>query len=121
MLDNVKCNPSIQINYPYPVSTEDDLKGLMEVKGNTLHFKKEWERGSVFMRLKGYGAKAEDNKFTIENTQSGAGLTFSVDKPLIKMEFWTNGKTICPENTIQIDVEPGKEQVWTSDYTLFVK
>jgi len=121
MIDNEKCGPSIQIRYPYPISTEDDLKGLMEVKGNTLYFTKEWEKGTAFMSLKGYGAKAKDNKFTIVNTQSEAGLTYSVDKPLIKLEFWTNGKTICPENTIQLLVKPGKEQVWTSSYTLFDK
>jgi hypothetical protein len=52
-------------------------------------------------------------------TNSGAGVTVSVDKPLIKLEFWTNGLVLCPENTIQIFVEPGEEEVWTADYSLF--
>ncbi|MFC2090516.1 putative glycoside hydrolase [Bacteroidota bacterium] len=121
MLDNEICGPDIQISYPYPVSTEDDLKDLMEVKGNTLHFTKKMEKGTAFMGLKGFGKSAKDNTFTIKNTKSGAGVKFSVDQPLVKLEFWTNGKTICPENTMQIYVEPGKEQVWTSDYTLFTK
>ncbi|MDX2432218.1 MAG: hypothetical protein QNK35_14875 [Bacteroides sp.] len=121
MIDHEKCGPDFEISYPYPVSTDDDLKGLMEVKDNTLHFTQVLERGNVFMGLKGYGKKAKDNKFTIKNTGSGAGVTVSVDKPLIKLEFWTNGRVICPENTILIHVEPGEEQVWTSDYTLFVK
>jgi len=121
MLDGVKCNPSIEVRYPYPVTTEDDLKGLMSVTGNTLNFTKLMERGTVFMKLKGYGTSIEDNLFTVENTESGAGVTVSVDQPLVKLEFWTNGKTLCPENTIQINVAPGEVQVWNSDYTLFVK
>ncbi len=36
MFDNLNCGPSMQISYPYPVSTGDDLKGLMEIKDNTL-------------------------------------------------------------------------------------
>ncbi len=48
------------------------------------------------MGLKGYGPKKKDNKFTIENTQSGAGVTVSVNQPLIKMEFWTNARLFAP-------------------------
>jgi len=121
MIDHEKCGPSFEISYPYPVSTEDDLKGFMEVKDNTLHFTKELEKGNVFMGLKGYSEKVKDNKFTIENTKSGTGVTVTVDKPLTKLDFWTNGRVICPENTIQLTVKPGQEEVWTSDYSLFVK
>ena len=121
MIDKEKCGPSFEISYPYPVSTEDDLKGLMEIKENTLYFTKEMERVNVFMGLKGFGKEVKDNKFTIENTKTGTGVTVTVDKPLTKLEFWTNSLVICPENTIQLSVKPGEEEVWTSDYTLFVK
>ena len=121
VIDHEKSGPFLKVTYPYPVSTESDLKNLMKIEGNALYFTKEIEKGNVFMALKGYSEKVEDNKVTIENIKSGAGVTVSVDKPLIKMEFWTNSTTVCPENTIQIFVKPGEEAVWTSDYTLFSK
>ncbi|MFC1761521.1 hypothetical protein ACFL6U_05560 [Planctomycetota bacterium] len=121
MIDNERCGPAFEISYPYSVSTKDDLNGLMEVKGNTLRFTKEMERGSVFMGLEGFSNKIEDNQFTIQNRTSGAGVTVTVDKPVTKLEFWSNGRVICPENTIQLRAEPGQEELWTADYSLFVK
>lgn len=121
VIDNEKCGPSFEISYPFPVSTNDDLKGVMEVNDNTLSFLKEGAKTNVFMKLDGYSKNKKDNKFTIENTKSGAGVTVSVDQPLIKLEFWTNNMTICPENTMQISVNPGKDKIWTSDYSLFAK
>ena len=121
MIDRERCGPSLQVSYPYPVTTKDDLKGLMKIENDTLHFTREIEKNTVFMSLKGYGDGVMDNRFTIENTKSHTGVTVSVDKPLIKLEFWTNGLILCPENTIQILAKPGEEVVWTSDYTLFAK
>ena len=93
----------------------------MEIKDNTLYFTREMGPGSVFMGLKGFSNKVKDNRFTIENRESGAGVTVSVDKPVTKLEFWTNSHVICPENTIQLFVKPGEKEVWISDYNLFVK
>jgi len=119
-IDNERCGPAFEISYPYPVSTEDDLKGIMEAKGNSLRFLEE-PRESVFMSLKGHGEKVEENQFTIENSKTGAGVTVSVDKPVTKMQFWTNGSVICPENSIQLVVKPGEKEIWTAEYSLFVK
>lgn len=121
MIDKKRCSPSFEISYPYPVSTDDDLKNIMEIKDNTLYFTREMGPGNVFMGLKGFSSKVEDNMFTIQNLESGAGVTVSVNKPVTKLEFWTNSHVICPENTIQLSVKPGEKEVWVSDYNLFVK
>lgn len=120
-IDGERCNPAIQIRYPYSISTESDMMGKAVLKGNAIHFTRDLGPGQIFMSLKGYGKKPKDNQFTIENTQSGAGVTVSVDQPLIKLEFYSNGKMICPENTMQISVKPGEEKAWTADYSLFAK
>jgi len=121
MLDFEKANPSFEVTYPYPVSTESDTIGLMEVRKHSLHFTKVIEKDTAFMALKGFAKSAEDNTVTVENTSSGVGITVNVDKPLDRLEFWTNGLVLCPENTIQLRVEPGETETWTSDFRLFAR
>ena len=122
MIDGEPSGPAFTISFPYGISTRDDLKGFLEINGRELHFVKRLDEGnSVFAELSGYGREAEDHRVTVLNSKSGAGVTFTVDKPLYRMAFWACETTLCPENSIWIGVEPGGKEKWTSDYTLFVK
>jgi hypothetical protein len=102
------------------VKSTSDTKELAKVGGNSIQFNKDFEKGeSAFVEVEGYQPTALFNKFCIENFKTGAGVTVSIDQPITKAQFWTNGKTLCPENSIQIAVDPNKEQKWTSKYVLF--
>lgn len=120
MIDNEQSGPSFTVSFPYAISTTDDLKGYLQIKDKELHFIKKIENSSVFMELNGYSEEVADHQVTVINNKSGAGVIFTVDKPLSRMVFWACETTLCPENFIQISVEPGEEESWTSDYTLFV-
>ncbi|MCK4988953.1 MAG: hypothetical protein KAS29_00645, partial [Bacteroidales bacterium] len=121
VIDKEKSGPAFTISFPYAVSTDDDLKGYLEIKDKDLNFIKELDNTSVFLELSGYSGEVADHQVTVVNHKSGAGITFSVDRPLSQMVFWACSTTVCPENSIWISVEPGEEEDWTSDYTLFVK
>lgn len=121
MIDAEKSGPAFNISFPYTISTEDDLKGYLEIKDKDLYFIKELEDNSVFLGLSGYSSEVVDHQVTVVNRKTGAGVTFTVDKPLYRMVFWACETTLSPENSIWISVEPNGEENWTSDYTLFVK
>ncbi|MEN8228309.1 MAG: hypothetical protein ABFS38_09165 [Bacteroidota bacterium] len=121
MIDTEKSGPAFNISFPYAISTEDDLKGTMEIKEKDLYFIKELKDNSLFLGLTGYSSEVADHKVTVINRKSGAGVTFSIDKPLSRMVFWACETTLCPENSIWISAEPGETENWTSDYTLFVR
>ena len=120
MIDHKKSGPPFTISFPYNISTKDDLKGLLEISERSIHFLKELNNNNVFVELSGYTDQVADHQVTIVNPESGAGVTFTVDKPLSRMAFWACETTLCPENFIQISVKQGEEESWTSDYTLFV-
>ena len=120
MIDGEKSGPAFTVSFPYAVSTEDDMKGLLEIKDSDLHFLQALEDNSIFIALGGYSSEASDHQVTVVNSKSGAGVTFGVDKPLSRMVFWACENTLSPENSIWISVEPGQEERWTSDYKLFV-
>ena len=121
MIDGEHSGPPFNISFPYSISTNDDLKGYLKIKDNDLVFTKELDNNSVFLELRGYSGEVTDHQVTVFNHKSGAGVTFNLDKPLFRMVFWACETTLSPENSIWISVLPGEEEVWTSDYTLFVK
>lgn len=122
MIDGETSGPAFKISFPYDLSTESDLKGLVELKDNEIHYLKELqEDNSVFVELKGYSDEVSDHQVTVLNQNTGAGVTFTVDKPIHRMAFWTCETTLSPENFIWISVAPGEEERWVSDYTLFVE
>ena len=122
MIDGELSGKAFSISFPYPISTEDDPEGFVELKGNELNFLNDLEGDDAFfLLLHGYGEEVSDHQVTVQNHKSGAGVTFSVNKPLYRMAFWACRNTLSPENFIWLSVEPGEEEAWTSEYTLFVK
>jgi len=122
MIDGEPSGKAFSISFPYPISTEDDPEGFVELKGNELNFLNDLEGDDAFfLLLHGYGEEVSDHQVTVQNHESGAGVTFSVNKPLYRMAFWACRNTLSPENFIWLSVEPGEEEAWTSEYTLFVK
>ena len=121
MIDGQKSGTAFQISFPYEIQSEDDPKGYLELKGRDMTFIKDIERGDhVFLTLEGYGEKVADHQIKVVNRESGAGVSFSVDKPLHRMVFWACETTLSPENFIWISVKPGEKESWTSEYKLFI-
>jgi hypothetical protein len=122
MIDGERSGTAFNISFPYDISTADDPKGMLEISGKQISFLKDLEDEEwVFVALEGYGSEVEDHKVSVLNQKSGAGVTFTVDKPLYRMVFWSCATTLSPENFIWLSVEPGEEENWNSEYTLFVK
>ena len=122
IIDGAGSGPSIEVEFPYAISTENDLSGKMLIDGSMLKFSKDFEKGeTIWMELNGYSDDLDDHLVTVRNIKSGAGVKLSIDKPLSKMVFWACQTTYCPENFIMLNIEPGATDTWISDYTLFTE
>ncbi len=122
MIDGEPSGTAFSISFPFPVSTEDDPQGFVEIQDNEILFIRDLQKeDSFFLLLHGYGEEEADHQITVQNHKSGAGVTYSIDKPLHRLAFWSCRTTLCPENFIWLRVEPGSQEEWTSEYTLFVK
>ncbi|MFH0756135.1 MAG: hypothetical protein V2B15_02470 [Bacteroidota bacterium] len=120
MIDHEPSGPPFGISFPYNISTMDDPKGYLEINEKELRFIRALDDNTVFLNLAGYSEAVSDHQVTVVNGLSGAGVSYSVDKPLHRMVFWACETTLCPENSIWISVDPAKEMEWTSEYNLFV-
>lgn len=122
MIDGEPSGKAFSVSFPFPVSTEDDPQGFAELKDHELRFVKDLEEGdSFFLLLDGYSQELSDHQVTVQNHKSGAGVTFTVDKPLHRMAFWACRTTLSPENSIWLELAPGTSDQWTSEYSLFVE
>lgn len=122
MIDGERSGTAFKISFPYEISTEDDPEGMLLIKDKEISFLRDLvDDDAVFVALSGYGPELEDHKVTVLNQKSGAGVSFQIDKPLYRMVFWSCATTLSPENFIWLSVEPGAEEIWNSEYTLFVK
>ncbi len=120
IIDGEETGPNLEVTFPFPLQTENDLKGLARLDGNKLRFLRHFENTSVWMQLTGYNDSPEQHTFTVHNQRTGAGATVTVDKPLYRMDFWACQTTFSPENYVFIDVDPGKKFRWRATYKLFV-
>ncbi len=129
-IDHKQSGPPFKIIFPYEISTTNNLNGFLGINGNELKFLKKLESrnavflnqdtdDNVFLILSGYNNNPSHHKVTVLDEDSGAGVTFSVNKPLYRMAFWACKNTLCPENSVWISVGPEQSEHWTSDYTLF--
>ncbi len=121
MIDGEESGPAFEISFPFEVSSDDDLKGLYVLEGNKLTIPRPMGLDSLFVKLKGFGTNVSDHRITVLNIKSRAGVTFSVDRPMYDLGFWSCASTLSPENSIWISVKPEQEERWTSEYSFFIE
>ena len=61
----------------------------------------------------------KDYDITIENSSTGAGVRFSGDRPLWRINFWSVRTTVCPEAYVEVKAEPGAETRWKLTYDFY--
>ena len=99
---------------------EEISKGLAEIKGNEIRYlrtAKDFERVSID-NIECAGT-LEENCMEVEFGKIGAGVRVRGDKPLLKSVYWSNGKMVCPEPFVKIDIKPNEEFSWKFTYDFF--
>ena len=120
MLDNQPTSPDIVVKFPFEGQSGPDWRGPGEVRGKELVYRQELARGqSVSGEIKGFGERAADHDFRVENKKTGVGVRQTGDRPLSRLYFWSIRTTVCPEAYIHIRVDPGKEETWRTTYEFY--
>jgi hypothetical protein len=115
MLDQRSSGPGLVVRFRFAPRATAPLKGLIEIRGNEIHYLRELNAGeSVLTLLEGFGGSSKDYDISVENRNTGAGVRVTGDRPLCKVQFWSIRTTVCPEPFIKLRVEPGKTARWAS-------
>lgn len=120
VIDRTPTGPDMTVLFPFDATPDRDLKGMARIEGRELKYPAEVPPGrSMLAELKGFGAKADDYDFRIENRKTKAGVRIRGDRPLVKLVFWCIRTTLCPEPYINIHVAPGQEEKWKIAYDFY--
>ncbi len=120
VIDNQPTGPDFTVWFPFDLTADRDLKGFAEVRGKELAYIKEIPQGQNILTLfTGYGDTADDHRFAISNRKAKAGVRMQTDKPLSRLQFWSPHTTLCPEPFIDLTIEPGQSDRWTTRYEFY--
>ena len=124
MIDGGVTGPAFRVEFPFNIASTEGLRDpqrVLQIERNEIRFRKPFEgNGSAWVALHGYGSDPSDHGFSVINERSGAGVQVGVDQPLYRMNFWATNTTVCPENFVEMEIEPGGEHHWQSTYALFL-
>jgi hypothetical protein len=121
VFDRQPVGPDYEVEFGFDPKLKKPMEGA-ELKGRRLAFTEVIPDGkSVMAELTGWTGKALENQFTARNKKTGMEVHVRGDKPLTKFNCWSVRTTMCPEPFIGINVQPGKEMSWTTEYTFAEK
>jgi hypothetical protein len=120
VIDHEVVGPDVVAKF---VFTPVPLKGFSdraEVHGQEIVFPHELEgKKGVFSELGGSSKQVKDYDFRVENLKSGAGVHFTSDQVLDKVNFWAINTVAAVEPYILLRIEPGQESHWTIRYDFY--
>jgi hypothetical protein len=119
VIDKEVVGPDIVLKFPFTPAFARDLSGRAEVRRQEIVFPHELVDKGVFTELTGSGHEVKDYDFRIEDTKTGAGVHFTADQPLLKVNFWAIRTVAVAEPYIHLHVDPGKEEHWTIQYDFY--
>lgn len=121
VLDGRPTGSGFVITLPFPVQTGRPLnRELAETRGNQIVYTKTLTgRDVVFTPVQGFGNTARDATLRIENSNLGAGMSISGDRPLLRQTLWSIRSVISMEPFVSLEIPPGKEFTWKSTYNYY--
>jgi hypothetical protein len=121
VIDHETVGPDIVVKFPFvPVPVRGFKEDRAEVHGKEIVFPRELQgKNGVFTELEGAGDEVKDYDFRIENLKTGAGVRFTSDQPLMKVNFWAISTVAVAEPYIHLNIAPGQESHWTVRYDFY--
>jgi hypothetical protein len=117
-IDDAPAGPDYALEFPFTPRFGDkaETQGAVEIHSKSLVFTKEvWEQ-AVWTPLDGF-SHPPDNQIEAVNHHSGASVTITTDRPLIRLVLYSSGGVVCPEPFVKLSIPPGEAQEWTTTYT----
>jgi hypothetical protein len=120
VIDHETVGPDVVAKFVFnPIATRG-FKDRAEIVGQEIHFPHDLEgKNGVFSELTGSQVDVKDYDFKVENLKTGAGVHFTSDQPLEKVNFWAISTVAAVEPYIHLKIEPGKTARWTVRYDFY--
>jgi hypothetical protein len=120
VIDHEVVGPDVVAKFVFTPMATRGFKERAEIVGQEIHFPRDIEgKNGVFSELTGSQVDVKDYDFKVENLKTGAGVHFTSDQPLEKVNFWAISTVAAVEPYIHLKIEPGKTARWTVRYDFY--
>ena len=120
VIDHETVGPDIVVKFAFTPAATRGFNDRAEIHGPEIVFPKVLEaKKGVFSELTGSAKDVKDYDFRVENVKTGAGVHFTSDQPLLKVNFWAITTVAAAEPYLQFRIEPGKESHWKIQYDFY--
>ncbi|MFD0672159.1 hypothetical protein [Cohnella sp. GCM10027633] len=101
--------------------TKPEERPIVAQEGNKLRWLRTPEAGESFYALarEFEPIGADRPSWTLVHKPSGAGMTETLDRPLLRLAVWGQTHVASPEMFIDIDAQPGETLRWNRAYEFF--
>jgi len=119
VLDHQAPGPGLTLSFPFELHAADGpQKALAEIRGNQIVYLKQLEgQERVTATIQGFSASPKDYDIKFENTQTGAAVRVTGDRPVEREALWSIRSNVSVEPFLAIPVARGKETTWTLTYS----
>jgi hypothetical protein len=120
VIDHEVVGPDIVVKFAFTPVALRGFNDRAEVHGQEIVFPQDLQgKNGVLSELGGSANDVKDYDFRVENVKTGAGVHFTSDQPLEKVNFWAIQTVAAAEPYIQLRIQPGKESHWTIRYDFY--
>lgn len=120
VIDHEVVGPDVVAKFVFPPVATRGFNDRAEIVEDEIHFPRVIEgKNGVFSELTGSQDVVKDYDFKVENLKTGAGVHFTSDQPLLKVNFWAISTVAAIEPYIHLKIEPGNEARWTTRYDFY--
>ena len=119
VMDQKPVGAGYAAEFPRPITGRFETgAALVEVAGRRFTLRRKFEASeSIFcVGIGGQDPAGTGYAIHVENTLAGAGVAITCDRPAVRVDFWANPRTFCPEPYVEVAAEPGSAAEWTITY-----
>ncbi len=118
-IDGIGVGSAYSITVPYKIeSTRQPDAKFVKLNGSTAEYIANLQgQDRVAFGLQGFSADSKDYHFEIVNRDAKLQVTITGDHPLANASVWSIRNVLAVEPFIDIQVDPGKDVIWSYKYT----
>lgn len=119
-MDDAPLGPDYRVTFPFPAAPKAPMTEGATLANGRLTLAAPLAPGkTIYAELTGLTGRASDHGARVENLKTAAGYTLKGDTAPSHVNLWGMSNVVCPEPFVAINLAPGREMRWQTEYTFF--
>ena len=116
-INHAPVGPAYQLRFPFAPGVRMARPDPVTITGRVLQMPEVTD--SFYAELTGFQGK-EDHAATVTHVPTGLAVEIRGDRPPIKFNVYAEKTALCPEAFVQLEIAPGGEAHWASQYQFHI-